>query len=324
MGLIDRIERSWIRPRRGPALTLGRRNLFILPSRFGWLWLLTCVVLYLLGINGGSSGPLLLAYLGVGVFLLVMPLTQFTLQGVRLESGRPEPGFADQTLLYPLEIHSPESRGPVRIRLTPPPGRAPAEPSDTPLDQDLMLPAGRLALALPWNPSRRGWQRPGRLRIATTAPLGLFYCWGVWEPDAAQLVYPARRHGPVRELGREGATQSGMAGREMSSGSEEFTDLAPHRLEEGLSRLAWKQLARSGERFSKQFGDPLPPAPLLAPASELSLENGLKALSDRIWTLSHGEGAYGLQLGGSHLAPSRGRDHRDRCLRALALWDGGR
>jgi len=72
------------------------------------LCLLTCAVLYLLGVNGDGSGPLLLAYLGVSLFLLVMPLTQFALQGVRLDSGCPEPGVAGQTLLYLLEIHRPE------------------------------------------------------------------------------------------------------------------------------------------------------------------------------------------------------------------------
>src|SRR5699024_8681122 len=53
------------------------------------------------------------------------------------------------------------------------------------------VPAGgssKVVIELPT--SRRGWQHAGRLRIATTQPLGLFRAWSWFEPTTAFLVWP--------------------------------------------------------------------------------------------------------------------------------------
>ena len=53
-----------IRPGCSHSVRLGLSNLYILPSGFGWLWLLGCAALYWMGIGGSSGGALLLAYGG--------------------------------------------------------------------------------------------------------------------------------------------------------------------------------------------------------------------------------------------------------------------
>jgi hypothetical protein len=52
----------------GAELTLQRRNLYILPSGFGWLWLCGSAVLYVVGINSRSNGPVLLSHLLLSFF----------------------------------------------------------------------------------------------------------------------------------------------------------------------------------------------------------------------------------------------------------------
>lgn len=90
-----------IRARRSTELRLNLRNLYILPSRFGWLWLLTCAVLYVMGTSGASASALLLAYGGLGLFLLAPFLTQFNLQGLELHCGDPQPALPVDPSLTP-------------------------------------------------------------------------------------------------------------------------------------------------------------------------------------------------------------------------------
>ncbi|MEB3264626.1 MAG: hypothetical protein VKJ66_09670, partial [Synechococcus sp.] len=161
------------------------------------------------------------------------------------------------------------------------------------------------------------------LRLVSTAPLGLFRCWSRWEPPCAQLIYPARRRGPVAQVPLERPPRTAGDGQPRErEGSEHWRDLRPHRPEDGSARLAWKPLAQGRGRLTKQFaaeaGEPL----LLAPAPELPWEEALEHLSERIWQLAPQEGRYGLRLPGDVIPPGSGPAHRDACLRALATAPG--
>jgi uncharacterized protein (DUF58 family) len=303
-GFSDRL----IRPRGGEELLLGLRNLYILPTRFGWLWLLSCVVLYLLGINGGSNGPLLMGFLATGLFLICLHLTQFNLQGLRLRCGEPVGSFAGEPIGYPLHLSSRVDRYPVHLQFRG------AERASL-----VQIRAGDQAATVTWTPTQRGERRPGRLRIWSTAPMGLFHCWSVWEPSVPQLIYPPRLRGPVAVVGSGEKSLGPARNGERANGSDDWSELRPHRLEEGVARLAWKQLARSGGRYSKRFEDPQPRHGLLAPHPDVPWERALGHLSARIAQLGASGESFGLRLPAGSLPMGSGRAHRDRCLRALAL-----
>lgn len=93
------------------------RNVYVFPSRFGWCWLLVCLLLLVLAFNSGAAAPLLLAGLCLGLFLLALLLTPLNLRGLRLRAGEPVPGFADALLHYPLHSHTQRRHGAVSLRL---------------------------------------------------------------------------------------------------------------------------------------------------------------------------------------------------------------
>ena len=49
-------------PQQGEVLKLGLRNLYIVPTGFGLLWLGGALLLQLVGIQTQSNGPLLLSF----------------------------------------------------------------------------------------------------------------------------------------------------------------------------------------------------------------------------------------------------------------------
>jgi uncharacterized protein (DUF58 family) len=312
MGFAERIAGLDFGPvQQGEVLRLGLRNLYILPTRFGWLWLGGALFLQLVAIQLQSNGTLLLCFLMVALFLLTLHLTHFNLQGLELRCGPPRPGFAGSELAYPLLVRCRGRCDGLRLRL----GEGRLGPPHS-------LEPGVHPLAVPWNPARRGLQRPGRLRLQTTAPLGLFVCWSRWDPPVPQLVVPARRPGPVRlrapgPLPEEG-DQGVRATPEGREGSEHWQDLRPHRSGDTASRLAWKLLAQGRGRHAKQFVDPEAGAPLLAPDPAVPFEQALEHLSERICRL-HGQGSpYGLALADQLIPAATGPAQRDRCLAALA------
>ncbi len=306
----------------GPRRLFGVRSLYVLPTGFGWLWLGGAGLLQVVGIQLQSNGALLMSFLLLGLFLLAMHLTVFNLRGLELACGEPPPGFAGEPLPYPVWLGSGVRR--FQLELEFPAGRRNRGPflgpgTATPLTID----AGRQLVAPTWTPAARGRQRPGRLRVRSTAPLGLFRCWGIWEPAATQLIYPARRPGPVREGGlnpqRDGSGR-GEEGRDVegSGGSEEWRDLRPHRPEEGPARVAWKTVARGRGTHAKVFASPTPAGRMLAPAGDVPWEQALEHLSARIWSLSAAGEPFALVLDGRMIPAGSGVRHRDRCLAALA------
>ena len=315
MGFADlqlEVER-WVKPQRGERLRLGLRNLYILPTRFGWLWLASSGLLQLVAIQTQRNGPLLLSFLMLGLWLLALHLTHFNLQGLELQALPPTGGFADAPLAYRLLVRSRGSRDAVQLggQREPPP--APQR-----------LKRGEAVLTVTWHSAQRGLQTPGPLRIQTTAPLGLFRCWSLWAPPLPQPVYPARRPGPVAEIpGSSGSDATQVAANPHQQGSESWHDLRPHRPEDGLGRLAWTSLAQGRGKQTKLFADESTPGARLSPAPGVPIEGALEHLSAEIWRRSQAGEAFGLDLGATHLAPATGPDHRDRCLLALALAPGG-
>ena len=70
---------------------LGLRTIYIVPSRFGVLWLASAALLVLVAIQTGSNSTLLLAFLLLGVMALAMVLTHDNLDGVTLRCATPRP-----------------------------------------------------------------------------------------------------------------------------------------------------------------------------------------------------------------------------------------
>jgi uncharacterized protein (DUF58 family) len=246
----------------------------------------------------------------LGLFLLSLYLTHFNLQGLELAGGDPPPGFAGEGLAYPLLVRAKGRCEGLQLCLE---RQAALDPAN--------LGPGQHRLLLQWRPAQRGAQLPGVLRLQTTAPLGLFVCWSRWRLPKPQLIYPARRPGPLRERPC-GGTDEPLAVRSPSGrdGSEAWADLRPHRPQDSPSRLAWKLLAQGRGSFAKRFRDPKPQALLLAPYPALPLEEALEHLCDRVCRLHGAAAVFGLETPQGLIGPDQGAAHRDRCLRALALW----
>jgi len=308
MELIERVI-----PRQDEAqLQLGLRNLYILPSRFGCLWLSGAVLLLVVAIQTQQNGPLLLSYLMLSLMLLALPLTHFNLHGLTLACTASHAGFAGSPSIYNILIVSQHQREGLHLQW---------HGAKSEACHPLTIAPGRQTAALIWTPHRRGWQRPGKLRLRSSAPLGLFQCWSVWHPPLAQLIYPRRRRGPVgdRSIHADCTSAANPSQHASGNGMQEWRDLRPHRPEDGSRRLAWKQLAQGRGRLSKQFETQSNTLTVLAPAEGVPAEQALEHLCERIWTLSQSDEMYGLALPDRQIMPARGLTHRDDCLKTLAL-----
>lgn len=311
--------RDWWQARtpRSDTLLLTQRNVYILPTRAGFLFGLTLVVLLLASINYQLNLGYLLTFVLAGAGIASMHQTHATLRALTLH-------------LQPvLAVHAGDA-APLAVVLTTPGSarfgiglRLQDAPTSTLTWID--VPAGGQATArLSFAPTSRGLHEVPALVAETRFPLGLFRAWAYWRPAAQVLAYPRPEEAPP-PLPAASATPGGPAVARPGQGAE-FDGVRAYRRGDAPKLVVWKKAARAlegaGELVSREASGAAHAQLWLAwdhcgaPAGEARLSR-LAA-----WVLAaHRAGVdFGLRLPGVELAPAQGDAHRRACLEALALW----
>lgn len=311
--------RNWWQSRlpRTDSQLLTQGNVYILPTRAGWMFALTLFVLLLASVNYQLNLGYVLTFLLAGSGLVSMHLTHGTLRGLTLHLRPPAPAFAGDGAVLELQMTSPSStRFGIGLRLL-----DAAESTLTWTD----VPAGGQAVShVSFVPMARGLHEVPTLSAETRFPLGLFRAWTVWRPAARLLVYPRLEAQPPALP--KARPISGGAAQSRSNDGGEIEGVRAYRRGDPLKLVAWKKAAQALETGAELVSRDTS----VSTRQELWLDwaaCGSLAAEDRLsrlaaWTLAaHRAGAdYGLRLPGTELAPAVGEAQRTACLEALALW----
>jgi len=302
---------AWLQ-RRIPAaavVTLDQRRLFIFPTLAGAFFLCMLLVMLLAALNYQNNMSYALCFLLGSVFVVGILHTYANLAGLSLSGIAVAPVFCGNDARFQLRLHSSRQRNHyhLAVSLT---GGAPSwidVPADGEVDICLIVPAGR-----------RGWLRPGRLRIEGRYPLGLLRCWTLVDLELAALVYP--RPLPVREP--EQAQGRGQGSGSGSKGSDDFHGLRDYRRGDSLKQIHWRSLAK-GAPLSIELRESQAEQSVWLDWNELpgiDTETRLSQLCELALRAHRRQQQYGLRLPGLEIVPARGDGHLADVLRALALF----
>ncbi len=291
-------------------VTLVQRRIFILPTRQGYVFAFTLLLLLLAAINYSLSLGFVLTFLLASMAGVAMLHTWRNLAHLKLRPGRCDAVFAGGGAHFGIAVETPaQTRFSIGMRRR----------GDEPVYADVVV-GEPAAIALPVAAPRRGLLRCGRVEVFTRYPVGLFHAWSYVDFDLTVVVYP--RPDPLagappsqsRSVSEEGIPVAG---------DEEFNMLRSYRAGDAPKLIAWKALAREQELLTKEFS--------ATASSELWLdwddarapdvEGRLSVLAHWVLQAEQFGQSYGLRIPGVVLDPARGDHHRARCLEALALFD---
>lgn len=310
---------TWLAGRRPRTdhLALTQHNVYILPTRPGWMMGVTLLVMLVGAINYQLNLGYLLTFLLAGSAAVGLHLCHANLRGLQLRMQPPQPGFLGSPLLMEVSLH--------HTRRQPRPAIA-LRVADHDQDVWVDVPAqGSTTAQLGWAPPRRGRVTLPTLQAETRFPLGLFRAWTVWRPAAQAWVYPKPEpHPPALPPGQPTPGSHDLA---TSALSGEFDGVRAYRRGDPLKTIVWKRVAQAMARGS---ADLVSREAVQAPRqSELWLDwqhTGLTNPDARVsrltaWVLAADRLglAYGLRLPGVERPPEWGPAHRQACLEALAL-----
>jgi uncharacterized protein (DUF58 family) len=303
----------WARRRQGddrlPAVVSTRR-VYILPTRGGMAYAALVFVMLLAGLNYSNSIAMIITFLLAGFGLIAMHLTHRNLAGLVLRDVATVDAFAGEHGQLLLTVENPADTP--RIGIDCEAAESPRVAVDVPAGGK-----GRadLALALP----KRGRVRIDRIHLSTAFPFGLFRAWTYVHYEVALVAWPVPRgrHEPPPQ-----AASGGNAPSVHRAGDEEWAGLREFRNGDSPRQVAWRAYARGRGLLVKTYESPAAHHRTfnLSDAPGANLEVRLEQLS--AWVMAaHARGErYGLTLGPQVLEPGAGNQHRESCLRALALF----
>lgn len=297
------------------SIVLAQRRIFILPSRYGVIYLVALLLMLTGSINYNLSLGFVLTFLLAALGVNSILHTFRNLARLKISAGRVEPVFCGEHAHFTLIFENPGALFRYSIGVT----------RDGRHEIYIDVPAHQSSHARVAIPAlRRGVLRPGRITVFTRFPLGLCYAWAYADLDTRCTVYPrievAAPPLPVPEA------HHGL-GMSHGAGQEDFAGLRSYNPGDSPRHIAWKAAARDQGLMTKQFSGRADTELWLdwrATAATLGIEARLSRLTRWVIDAHATSISFGLRLPGIELPPAPGDAQRERCLEALAMHDLGR
>jgi len=295
------------------TMELTQRNVYILPTRPGFMLGLTLAVLLVGSINYQLNLGYLLTFLLAGSALVGMYVCHGTLRGLTMNLVMPEAQFAGASAT--LSIVLTNDRASVRYGI----GLAVLDSTHDDRWVWTDVPAlGQSTVHVAFRPQRRGRHRVPPLTAETRFPLGTFRVWTVWRPLSQVLVYPAPEAAPPPLP--PGEPRAGGAANTRLQSTGEFDGVRAYRRGDPLKLVVWKKAAKADELVSRDTEQAQRYELCLdfAQAGQLGTEHRLSRLTAWVLQADRLGLDYGLRLPGLEIKPSAGEAHKRCCLEALA------
>jgi uncharacterized protein (DUF58 family) len=309
-------QRFWrLAPADPNSVALTHDRIYILPTRRGWAFVVTLLLMLLTSMNYSLSLGFALTFLLGGLMHAAMLHTFRNLSRLVVEAhgadDTPPTTFAGEPIVFCLTLRNPTtwSRHSVRVRAAGSQLAVGGVAADNTHVVEITLPT-----------RARGRIELGRLTIDSDYPLGLWRAWAYVHFPMRGIVYPAAEpHPPSPPTFGQGKGNAATG-----PGDDELSSLRGYQPGDPLPRIAWKTAARGLGLFTKEFsgaggGDARIAWPLTP--MQFDTEQRLSRLAAWVLLAEQRGQRYALELPGAALPPGRGEAHRSRALTLLALYD---
>ena len=237
---------QWVARKLPPTeqITLHLRNVYILPSRHGLLYLLATALVFLAAINYAISLAFGLAFMMASIFVVTIIHSFNNLNRLSISALPTQPVFCGEDASFQVLLSRQAQQRHEALEI----GFAQGQVSRADL-----LDTDQQTVSVYIGTSRRGLLQAPPLRIITRYPLGLTRAWSMVNLKLSCLVYPRPIPVSISQLPqvRAGSGSSVVT----RDGSEDFYGLRNYVTGDSMKQVAWKNVARGQGLQVKQFAE---------------------------------------------------------------------
>jgi uncharacterized protein (DUF58 family) len=289
-------------------ISINRRRIYILPSRFGFMLAVILAAMLVAGLNYNSNLALAFAFLMASMALVTMHHCNRNLLRLSVDVTTEVDAFAGREAIFEFALRNGSNvdRRDIEVRCMSGVGMGSIAAGES-ASIEVMVPV-----------ASRGVTRVNQFELRTRYPFGWFYSWTYVQGSLAIYVAPA----PAGTRNLPSAGTQGAGSHSDARGDEDFSGLRAYEPGVPLKHMAWKVLARGGEAAVRSYSS-LAAQPEWLEWSSLDgmdVETRLSQLCRWVLESDAAQRPYGLRIPGKEIAPSGGAAHRYACLRALASF----
>jgi uncharacterized protein (DUF58 family) len=290
--------------------TLSRRYIYILPTRFGWLFGLLLIGLLTGSINYAISLGFAMTFLLAGLGAVSMLHTWRNLANLRIFARTAKPVFSGEHACFQFSVSEDNNRARYSIF-----AKFAGHESEV-IDIAALSEATFNLFLLS---KKRGWLKAPRITFTTEFPVSLFYVWAYAETDCKCLIYPS----PSLHDMAFPSTDTDEASGQLSTtqGDNDFAGHRNYQFGDSPKRIDWKASSREQGLLIKQFQGESNSALWLDfnATSGNNIEMRISQLTRWVIDAEHLNLKYGLRLPKLSISQNSGDSHFHQCLAALAL-----
>lgn len=292
-------------------ISINRRRIYILPTRFGYMLGAILAAMLIAGLNYNSNLALAFAFLMSSMALVTMHHCNRNMLRLSVDVTTEVDAFAGREALLEFELRngSRVDRRDIEVRCMGAVGMNSVAAGES-ATIEVIAPV-----------AQRGVTQINQFELRTRYPFGWFYSWTYVQGSIAVYVAPA----PLGNRALPSGFAQGAGSHSETRGDEDFSGLRAYQPGMPLKHMAWKVLARGGEPVVRSYSSLAAQPEWLDWSMLEGLEKEARLSQLCLWVLESdaAQRPYGLRVPGKELAPSGGAAHRFACLRALAAFGVG-
>jgi uncharacterized protein (DUF58 family) len=297
-----------------PEFEIGRRELYIIPTRVGWYFSLILLSLFAIAVKYDNQSAFMMLFVLASLSMVAMLYTHNNVIGLSINSMPSRSVFLGETAVFPVQVFNPSDSSRSAIWLV----------CDG-FHQLLDLPAGEhRAVELKLPTLNRGYLNCSPIIITSQFPIGIFFCWTKrFQAKQRCLVYPQPLDiTPLPASGEHSSEYQARAS--VLSNDEDYSGMKPYQAGDRLRDLHWPSLAKTRKLVTIEHEDQNSSSINLswfALPAHLDIEDKLSQLCFWVTRAQKNGACYQLVMPNHTVAYSSGRNHYHECLSVLALWN---
>jgi len=284
---------------------ITRRNIYILPSKHGWLFILTLFAILSGAINYNNSMAYLLCFFLASLGFIAMLQTHQNLNNIIISPAHTKPVLSGQPIEFNfsasannLENHFAISTGSKIFNVS--------HDSNT-------------SFFITESAKKRGLQNPQRFKLYTEFPLGLFHAWTQVKISSPAIIYPRPIKSDLISSGIFASHNQKIS----FSGDDDYASIREFQKGDTPKKIAWKLFAKTNQLYTKELHTESGEHIFFDFDKLTQVTNTEERLSVLCGLIlhAHKEGIpYGLKISHQEIKPDHGDLHKQKCLTLLALY----
>lgn len=299
---------------------LSNDKIYILPNRFGMLYMLVILIMILTGATYANNLIYLLGFFLFSVFVSGMVQTHSNINGVELQVTLIEDTYEDDPVKIYLVFKN-------RTKKTKQTLRAQLSNSDyqleIPAKADIVESHKSASAVLEISGHKRGYYKCPKLKVYTNFPMGLFISWMYKYSEKSFYIYPKPQNYFGSKFRLIGDSEEQKEGKALDKKTDtDFREHREYRQGESYRHIDWKAYARKRPLMVKTFEGESGRQKVFDYSSlvHLNSEERLRQLSYWITESLRSQDSFQIIMPGEKSGMSHGITHAKACLQLLAVY----